>query len=239
MHHTIKLLRKREIAEGTMEFTWERPAGFDYQAGQTVDLTLVNPPETDAEGNTRTFSLVSAPHEEVLKTATRLRDTAFKRTLRNMELGTEVQAEGPLGSFLLHENTARPAVMLSGGIGITPFHSMIADATERKLPHQIYLFYSNRRPEDTAFLDELQEFAKENPNFHLIATMTSMENSKADWHGETGYIDSGMLERHLPKDASAIYYLAGPQAMVTAMRKALSSIGVSGDDIRFEEFAGY
>jgi len=239
MIYTTKLIKKREIAEGTTEFTFERPAGFVYQSGQTIDLTLVNPPETDAEGNSRTFSLVSAPHEEVLKIATRMRDTAFKRTLRDMEPGTELSLEGPFGSFLLHENTARPAVFLSGGIGITPFHSILSDAVERKLTHSLFLFFSNRRPEDTAFLDELQEFEKKNPNFTLVATMTEMEKSTKPWEGERGYINADMLARHLPKDASPIYYLAGPQAMVTAMRAMLNESGVSNDDIRFEEFAGY
>jgi len=239
MKGTIKLLGKREIAEGTMEFTYERPAGFDYQPGQTMDLTLINPADTDAEGNTRTFSIVSAPHETVLKSATRLRDTAFKRMLKAMESGTELAVDGPHGSFLLHENAARPAVFLAGGIGITPFHSIISDATERKLPHHIYLFFSNRRPEDAPFLDELGDFAQRNLNFTLVATMTDMEHSTQTWNGEQGFIDSAMIGRHLPEGQQPIYYLAGPEAMVAAMRTTLTTMNVSGDDIRFEEFAGY
>jgi ferredoxin-NADP reductase len=234
-----KLISKRDIAEGTMEFTWERPEGFTYQAGQSMDLTLIEPADTDAEGNSRTFSLVSAPHEPVLKTATRMRNTAFKRNLKTMEPGTELSMEGPFGSFLLHENTARPAVFLSGGIGITPMHSILSDAAQRHLPHKIFLFYSNRRPEDTAFLDELQQFAKENPNFTLVATMTAMEKSQLPWDGERGYIDADMIGKYVPADSQPIYYLSGPETMVTAMRTMLSSMKVSGDDIKFEEFAGY
>lgn len=234
-----KLIEKRQIAEGTMEFTWERPEGFTYQAGQTMDLTLIDPPETDAEGNSRTFSLVSAPHEPVLKTATRMRDTAFKRTLKAMEPGTELSMEGPFGSFILHENTARPAVFLSGGIGITPMHSILSDAAHRHLPHKLFLFYSNRRPEDTAFLDELQEFAKENSNFTLVATMTNMEQSQQAWDGERGYINADMIAKYVPADSQPIYYLSGPETMVTAMRTMLNSMKISNDDIKFEEFAGY
>jgi ferredoxin-NADP reductase len=234
----ISFVGKREIAEGTMEFSFARPEGFTYQAGQTVDLTLSNPPETDAEGNMRTFSLTSAPHESVLRIATRMRDTAFKRTLKNMEPETLISAEGPFGSFMLHENTSRPAVFLSGGIGITPFHSMISDATERNLPHQIYLFYSNRRPEDAAYMDELTTCAKRNPNFFFIPTMTDMEKSSQTWEGERGYIDAEMVRKYVP-EGMPVYYLAGPQTMVTAMRTLLNGMGVSNDDIRFEEFAGY
>lgn len=237
--HTVKLLQKRDIAEGTMEFTFERPEGFVYQSGQTVDITLIKPAETDEEGNSRTFSLVSSPQESVLKIATRMRDTAFKRILKNMEEGTLVSIDGPFGSFVLHENAARPAVFLSGGIGITPFHSIIRDASERNLPHTLFLFYSNRRPEDAAFLGELQELQEENLNFTLVATMTDMKKSTEVWKDEQGFINAAMLERHLPKDASPIYYLAGPQGMVTAMRTMLTESGISTDDIRFEEFAGY
>lgn len=237
--HTTTLKNKRDIASGTMEFEFERPEGFSYMAGQTIDLTLVAPPETDAEGNTRTFSLVSFPEEPTLKIATRIRDTAFKRTLSKMEPGTELSFDGPFGSFTLHENAARPAVLLAGGIGITPFHSIIADATAKQLPHAIVLFYSNRRPEDTAFLDELQAFAKANPHFSLVATMTQMEQSSQPWDGERGYIDAAMLSRHIPAGTSPVYYLAGPPAMVTALRDMLKATGVSGDDIKFEDFAGY
>ncbi len=237
--YNTKLTGKREIAEGTMEFIFEHPKGFEYQAGQTIDLALIDPPETDSEGNTRTFSLVSAPYESPLKISTRMRDTAFKRVLKFMKEGTEVSIDGPFGSFLLHENVNRPAVFLSGGIGITPFHSIIADATERKLPHKIILFYSNRRPEDAAYLDELKQFATANSNFTLVATMTDLEKSAQKWTGEQGYIDAAMLKRHLPEDTNLVYYIAGPQAMVTAMRSVLKENNVSNDDLRFEEFAGY
>ena len=233
------LTASRELAEGTMEFSFAKPEGFSYIAGQSVDLTLVKPPETDTEGNTRTFSLASAPHEPVLRVATRMRDTAYKRSLKTLPEGTPVEMQGPFGSFFLHENTARPAVFLAGGIGITPFLSMIADATERGLAHKLYLFYSNRRPEDAAYLDELSALAEKNPNFTFVPTMTAMERSGQPWDGLRGYVDARMLEAQVPRDASPIYYMAGPQPMTLAMRNMLQKEKISNDDIRFEEFAGY
>jgi ferredoxin-NADP reductase len=116
-----------------MLFRFEKPEGFTYKAGQNSDFTLIEPLETDPEGNKRTFSLVTTPAEDHLAITTRMRDTAFKRTLRVMEDGTKLTIEGPYGDLTLHENTARPAVFLAGGIGITPFHSMVRDATERAL----------------------------------------------------------------------------------------------------------
>lgn len=237
--YRAKLLNKETVAEGTMAFSFAKPAGFDFKPGQSSDLTLLDPPETDAEGNVRTFSIVSAPSESDLTFATRMRDTAFKRVLRDMSPGTEIKIEGPMGSFNLHKNPAKPAVFLAGGVGITPFMSMAREAARQKDPHQIYLFYSNRRPEDTAFLEELTVLQKENANFHLIATMVELDKSKQPWNGERGFIDAAMLNRHLPSLNGPIYYIAGPPAMVAAMRDMLAKAGVDEDDIRAEDFAGY
>ena len=118
-----RLLSSERVAEGTMAFRFARPDGFDYRAGQSIDLTLPNPPETDAEGNTRAFSLASAPCDDHLMIATRMRDTAFKRVLGKASPGLDVKVEGPSGSLVLHRKADRPAIMLAGGIGITPFLS--------------------------------------------------------------------------------------------------------------------
>jgi ferredoxin-NADP reductase len=237
--NTLALLRREEVAHGTLAFHFDKPAGFEFRAGQSIDLTLLNPAETDAEGNTRAFSIASAPSDPQLTIATRMRDTAFKRTLAAMPLGGEVKIDGPGGSFTLLNNAARKIVFLAGGIGITPFLSMIRHASLNKLPHQLYLFYSNRRPEDAPFVTELQALTQKNPNFHFVPTMTEMEKSKDRWDGERGFISREMLAKHLPDLAESVFYVAGPPAMVAAMRQMLVAAQVDEDDIRTEEFAGY
>jgi ferredoxin-NADP reductase len=236
---TSKLIRREEVAEGTMAFHFEKPSGFAFRAGQSADVTLTAPPETDAEGNTRTFSIASSPFENELMFTTRMRDTAFKRSLKKVPLATEVQIGAAGGSFTLHKNPAKPAVLLAGGIGITPFRSMVRQADKDRLPHKLYLFYSNRRPEDAAFLDTLQALETTNPNFRLICTMTEMSKSRREWKGETALIDKEMLSRHLSILQGPIYYIAGPPTMVAAMHQTLGKAGVDEDDIRAEEFAGY
>ena len=233
-------LRGRDlIADQTMAFHFERPSGFQFKAGQTLDLTLIDPPETDTEGNTRTFSITSAPQDTDLVIATRMRKSAFKRVLASAPLGTSVDADGPMGSFTLHNNVTKPAIFLAGGIGITPFRSMIHDAAARSLAQQLWLFYSNHRPEDAAFLDDLQRLASITPSFHFVPTMTKMAESKEAWRGETGVIDREMLNRHLSNLHGSVYYVAGPPAMVTAMHAMLLAAGIDEDDVRAEEFAGY
>ena len=169
-----RLLSRSSVAEGTMAFHLARPSGFSFKAGQAADLTLLNPPETDSEGNTRTFSITSPPFEDQLTFATRMRNTAFKRSLNVVPIGTEINIASPSGSFTLHRNANKPAVFIAGGIGITPFLSIVRQADYDWLAHKLYLFYSNRRPEDAPFLDILQGLEKTNPNFRLVATMTEM-----------------------------------------------------------------
>ena len=237
--YASKLLSRVEVADGTMAFHFEKPSQFDFKPGQSADVTLFNPPETDSEGNTRTFSIASSPFESELMFATRMRDTAFKRSLKMVPLGTDVKIDSPMGSFTLHKNSPKPAVFLAGGIGITPFLSVVRQADHDRLPHKLYLFNSNRRPEDTPFLEALQILARSNPNFHLVCTMTEMMMSQKAWNGETGLINKEMLSRHLSNLQGPIYYVAGPPAMVAGMSKMLAGAGVDEDDIRTEEFAGY
>ena len=131
-----KLLSWIEVAEGTMAFRFEKPPGWTFKAGQYLDMTLLDPSETDSEGNVRSFSIASAPHEETLMVATRMRDTAFKRVMRTMPLGTVVKIEGPSGDLILQNDFTRAAVFLAGGIGITPFRSIVHWAAKDKLPDQ-------------------------------------------------------------------------------------------------------
>jgi ferredoxin-NADP reductase len=116
---------------------------------------------------------------------------------------------------------------------------MVQQADRDRLSQKLYLFYSNRRPEDAAFLDTLRTLETTNPNFRLICTMTEMSKSKKQWKGETAPIDKEMLCRHLANLQGPIYYIAGPPAMVTAMRETLVSAGVEENDIRTDEFVGY
>jgi ferredoxin-NADP reductase len=234
-----RLFDRTEVAEGTMAFHFEKPSGFDFRAGQAADMTLLNPPETDSEGNVRTFSIASAPFENELMIATRMRESAFKRWLKKMPLGTEVKMDAAMGSLTLHKNLAKPAVLLAGGIGITPFLSILRQADHERMRHKTYLFYSNRRPEDAPFLTTLMGLEKTSPNFRFVGTMSEMARSSKTWDGETGWIDKEMLSRHLESLHGPIYYMAGPPAMVAGMRGMLVDAGVDEDDMRSEEFAGY
>lgn len=237
--HDVRLERRETVAEGTMAFRFTRPAGFEFRSGQSMLLSLIAPPETDDEGDSRTFTIASAPHEPELMIATRMRDTAFKRVLKTLPQGTALTIDGPDGFMVLDDDASRPVVFLAGGIGITPFRSMALHAAHARLPHRILLIYGNRRPEDAAFLDELQDAERRNPNFRLVALMSEPEKSARPWSGETGFIRRELLERHVADPKAALYYFAGPPAMTAAMHKLLDELGIGEASMRYEEFYGY
>lgn len=227
--HEVALTRREETAEGTMAFRFEKPAGFSFEPGQSASFTLLDPP-AEPNSTRRTFSLASAPFEPELMIATRMREGShFKRALKALPLGAKVRLSGPLGNMTLHEDTARAAVFIAGGIGITPFRSMLLQADHDRLEHRLSLAYSNRRREHAAFLAELQSLERRNDRFRLLALMTDTD----------GMLDEEKLERLAGAATAPIYYLAGPPAMVEAMKAILARRGVSTDDVRSEEFFGY
>lgn len=232
----VKLIRKEMIARDTMAFYFSKPEGFEFRAGQFADYTLIDPPQTDAEGNTRGFSLVQAPFEPDLVAATRMRDTAFKRVLKDLPLGTEVKLDAPYGDFTLHKTTTTPAVFIIGGIGVTPVRSMIAQATHDKTGHRITLLHASRTPADFPFKADFERLAQDNPHFTYVAIADS---APAGWRGERGGIDANMVKKYVPDLNRPIYYLSGPEGMVKAMRQLLVGLKVNEDNIRTEEFAGY
>lgn len=237
--HQVTLVGREEIAEGTMAFHFQKPAGFHFKPGQAIDLILADPSSADAANARHTFSPVSAPFEGVLTIATRMRDSVFKNALATLPLGSVAGLEGPFGSMTLHSSRARPAVFIAGGIGVTPFMSILRQAARDQLVQRFVLVYSNRRPEDAAFLAELQELEHRNRNFRLVSTMTRMNGVGLRWPGRTGQIDRDLIQLVSDETLSPIYYIAGSPSMVAGLRKLLTDAGVNDDDMRSEDFFGY
>lgn len=209
----------------------------DFRAGQYFWVTLLDPPYEDEKGPRRHISVVTSPNERgVLGLCTRLRDSAFKRSLAELPVGAEVEVEQPKGDFVLPDETDLPLVFLAGGIGITVFRSMLRSIVEERIPHRVTLVYSNRDRESTAFLDELTELARDHNNIDLVLTMTD-EN---EWDGERRKIGPELLRDHLDGDLAGYrYLLAGPPAMVEAVTASLRDAGIPEERIQPERFSGY
>lgn len=234
-----RLTGREAISAQTMAFRFEKPAGFGFKPGQAIDVVLVDPPSADAASARHTFSIVTAPHESELVVATRMRDSAFKRALGELAIGSSVRIEGPSGSLTLHGDRTRAAVFVAGGIGVTPFMSILRHAANHGLDRDMVLLYANRRPEDAAFLAELQQLDRESSRFRLVATMTRMDGAERTWDGQSGRIDEALIRRAVGDLAAPVYYVAGPPAMVEAATQMLNRFGVGDDDIRSEVFYGY
>ena len=235
----VQLLRREQVAHRTTAFHFSKPEGFTFKPGQAVELILVGPGAADGADGRHAFSIVSAPSESELVVATRMRDSTFKNALKDLPIGSPAQLDGPFGSLTLHKKRDRAAVFVAGGIGITPFMSILRQAAQEQLPQQLTLLYTNHRPEDSAFLAELQQLEQQNKQFRLLATMTHMDQSTMPWQGETRRIDEALVQQIGAELSSPIYYLAGPPAMVAAIQATLNRAGVDEDDIRIEEFYGY
>jgi ferredoxin-NADP reductase len=227
--HEVTLLGRDEVASGTMAFRLSRPAGFEFRAGQSATLALLEPPPQPNSAQ-RIFSLASAPFETDLMVATRMRDaSAFKQALEGLPIGSKLKLRGPRGVMTLHEDASRAAVFIAGGIGITPFRSMLRQAVHDRLSRRLMLLYSNRRPQDAPFLAELQDLARQNESVGLLARMTDAD----------GFVDEDTVKRFVADAAAPLYYLAGPPAMVNAMKVILRGAGVADADVRSEQFYGY
>ena len=237
--YEMTFVDRQRIARDTMAFWFDtNGANFEFRAGQHADFVFAHPCMESEGDNSRTFSLASAPQDKKLvMIAMRMRKTGFKTALKSAPLGTKFIVSRPRGSFTLHKDITRTAVFIAGGIGIAPIRSILQHATQERLPHKLYLFYSNQEADDAAFLEEFENMTVQNPNLTLIPTVTG--HRTIAWPYEKGHINREMLSRYLLGLNGPIYYIAGPSGMVSAMTDLLNSSGISDDDIRTEEFGDY
>lgn len=217
--HQVKLRSKRSVAEDTIAFEFEKPRGFQFIPGQFARITQGE--------NTKTFSIASAPYEEILLFAMREGSSDFKKSLVNLQTGSKVTISNAMGKFFLHQDKTIPAVFLVGGVGITPVRSILRDSVYRKLKHKFYLFYSNKKLESAPFLQEMQNI--ENLNYQFISTFTDIE----------GYINSAKIKEHIEDTNLPIYYVVGPPKFVQSVVNLLEDLGIDKSKIKKEVFGGY
>ena len=234
-----RLLSRTEVAKDTLAFQFQRPRTFLFRPGQFIDLALRGVSGNGAHSLTHTFSIASSCFAFDILLATRMRDSAFKRALAALPLGTEVSIRGPMGSFVLHNDVSRPAVFLAGGIGIAPFLSMLFSSAIDKVHPPVFLFYANRHVEDAAFMDTLSDLEMSSRSFHFVPTFTRIEPGHGRWKGATGPINAQLLLKHVSNLKDPIYYVAGPPGMVAGAHQTLIELAVPENDIRTEHFAGY
>lgn len=204
------------------------PQDFLFNSAQYVSIELKAGEYKDA----KIFSIATSPtvksHIEIAK---KLTGSRYSEKFASLKEGDKVKVKGPFGTFLL--DVEKDAVMLCGGIGITPLKNMVEYATARELPIKINLLFSNKTSE-IPFKKELDEFAQKNPNFYITYLVTQPTES---WQGRTGRINAELI-KEIPDFKEKIFYICGPILMVSSMEDVLKEAGVPDRQIRVERFTG-
>lgn len=236
----VELTGKEDEAKGTKTFVFAKPEGFEYTAGQYAYFTLPELKLPDPRGKIRHFTLSSSPTEDFLSITIRMREeSGYKTTLDTFPVGTKIDFRGPTGDFVLDETDTRTQVMIAGGIGITPYRSIIKDVSDRALPNPIHLIYANSLVEEITFRDELTQISETHPNIKVSMTVSKPEQSREHWLGLTGRIDAKMLSLLTTHYLLPVFWLCGPPAMVQALEEVLESLKIPQERIKIEKFSGY
>lgn len=231
-----KIKDKKEVAEATLQVAFDLMGQkIDFKAGQYIFIHIPDSPYPDDRGNRRHFTISSPPEEADIAITTRIRPSGFKRWLSEAPIGSEVDLGLVTGEFILPKDFDKPLVFLAGGIGVTPFISMLAHIKNQKLPFKVALIYSNRNRQSTAYLKELKSWIEQIPDFKLITTMTD----DPDFSEEKRQIDAEFIKDYFQEPNLYTYYISGPPSFVEGMNKSLKEAGVKGSDIKLERFTGY
>ncbi|MFL6497208.1 MAG: Rieske 2Fe-2S domain-containing protein [Nitrososphaera sp.] len=227
---------------------------LNYVAGQFAFFDIGGVYD-DPKGPIRHFTISSSPTENFIMFSTRIRDSPYKKRLSTLEEGARVKVRGPEGQFVLHDEdySKKSAVFLSGGIGVTPFRSMIKYATDKQLPLKITMFDSNRNRDSILFKKEFDDWANTNKNIKIVYTISedqdphehpqqSSSPTANEWRGEYGRIDKAMILKYLDINTlnKSIFYICGPPGMLKAMQSLLQdNLEIPKERIKVEEFVGY
>ena len=221
----------------TRTVRFAKPEDFTYHPGQFIMLNLPHP-QPDDRGSRRSLSLSSSPTEEFLQITTREGTSSFKQTLHQLEVGTDVDLLGPMGRFLLNEDAQTPAILLAGGIGATPFRSMLTHLTHTQSTKPVTLLFSNKKPDDIVFHNHFVDISRESKYIDVINTITDTESLNDSYSGKRGRINEEMIQT-VSYWKQAEYYLCGPIVMVSALQEVVKSLGISEERIKTEQFSGY
>lgn len=214
---------------------WFKPEKqFRYTAGQFTEMRLQHD-NPDERGDTRWFTLSSAPTDELVSITTRYAgddaSSSFKKTLFALEPGTEVDIAEAMGDFVLPKLAQTPLIFVAGGIGLTPFHSMFAWLIDTGEQRNIRFLYAVNTENDIIFQDTFDKAG-------IHATIV-VSNPSASWGGERGRLTADMiLGLEKPTDDTLIY-ISGPEQMVEALQKDLGARGVSKRQLVGDFFPGY
>ena len=235
----LRLKEKIQMAPLIYDFVFTPNREFKFTAGQYLEWTT-RPYHCDSRGNRRYFTVASSPTEKEIRIGVKIpeKPSSFKRFLNSMKPGDQLMAGHLSGDFTLPKDAAnRTIVGIAGGIGITPFRSMVKYLIGTGQKTNLVLFYAASDPAEFVYKDILKE--GESAGVKTVYVLSGAKNQPADWTGKTGYITEEMIKAEVPGYQKGIYYLSGPNVMVDAYKKLLSSLKINKRNIRTDYFPGY
>ncbi|HWQ59621.1 MAG TPA: FAD-dependent oxidoreductase [Candidatus Fimivivens sp.] len=234
----VTLLKVETVADRTKAFSFSKPEGFAFLAGQYAMLRIPADRlvESDVRSGMRPLSIASAPSEAELVFVMREGVTGFKKTMWDLKVGESILLGGPLGHATVPVGDSRPVAILSGGVGVAPARSMLRDAVATGDTRKYVFFYSNRYPIDAPFHKEFMNLTL--PDFHYIYTYSAEETTPTLLGEERGRISADMIRKHLPEWQESLYYVIGAPAFADAMRAMLAEMGIPDNAVHIDPFSG-
>jgi ferredoxin-NADP reductase len=223
----FKFMRSTPVTSDVISFIFEPEEPVSWQPGQYFHYVL-NHPQADDRGTKRWFTNAAAPSEGHVMISTRIttdHGSSFKQALQQLKPGDVIEADGPEGDFTV-EDFSRNYIFVAGGIGITPFRSILIEAQKQGNRIKTTLLYANRTNE-IPFSEALDQLAVTNPNL------------KIEYVIQPDRIDGELLQRHIEAVENPIVYLSGPEPMVKSFAEQLAALGLSQDSIKTDDFPGY
>ena len=235
----LKFVGRDKIANNTYSFNFKTDQDFIFRPGQYLEWTVPHE-DTDASGIRRYFTIASAPTENNVEIGVKFPNnpSSFKRQLLNMNLDEEVVGSQLAGDFVLPADKNQHLVFIAGGIGITPFKSMIQYLLDKGEKRPITLLYSNKKFEDIAYFDFFN-MAKDKLGIDVIYTLTDTESVPAGWSGLRGRIGATTITKNIPDYENCLYYLSGPTSVVYSFRRLLLVLGIKRKNIKTDYFPGF
>jgi ferredoxin-NADP reductase len=227
----VRFVGVDRLCPTTATFSFARPDGYRFEAGQYFALTIL----TEDGPQSHYFTHCDAPGDDETMVLTRLSGSAYKDALLALRPGDEVSVRGPMGRLTVPPDRRRVAFLV-GGVGVTPARSIVRDAAMRATGLEALVFYGNTDESCIPFRDEFDGYGREHAAMRFVHVLG---NPSKDWEGERGYITAELVRSHCDPLDGWHWYVAGPPAMVTAMRTVLDALGVPAGSVAYELFAGY
>jgi ferredoxin-NADP reductase len=233
----LKLKEKRQLGEDVFDFIFSANQKFSFNPGQYMEWTLGHK-IPDSRGNRRYFTLASSPTESEVRLGVKVypKPSSFKKTLSDLNPGDEIVAGQLAGDFTLPKDPKKKLVFIAGGIGVTPFRSILKFLVDTNQKRDIVVFFSNKNVKEVVYTDIFTE-AYRQLGIPTIYTLT--DSAPTTWNGEKGRVSPEMIQKYVPDFKQKTYYLSGPHAMVTGFEKTLHQMGIPKSQIKIDFFPGF